>query len=57
MRMEQKGCIYQNQFGYCWQSNGQWFFQPVDVHEQPTGEPIPVPLDEIRFHHEEDEDE
>ena len=55
--MEQKGCIFQNQFGYCWQSKGQWFFQPVDVREQPTAEPVPVPLDEIRFHHEEDEDE
>jgi hypothetical protein len=55
--MERKGCIYREQFGYCWQERGQWLFQPVDVDEQPTGEPIKVELQEIRFHHEEDEEE
>lgn len=53
--MELKGCIYKNQFGYCWLEQGQWMFQPVDVREQPVGEPVEVELKDLVFHHEEDE--
>jgi hypothetical protein len=54
--MERKGCFYHEQFGYCWLEGDQWMFQAVDVHEQPLGEPVPVALKDLVFHHEEDED-
>jgi hypothetical protein len=53
--MEMKGCFYKDQFGYCWLVNDQWMFQAVDINEEPLGEPIKVELDDIVFHHEEDE--
>jgi hypothetical protein len=53
--MEMKGCFYKDQFGYCWLVNDQWMFQAVDINEEPVGEPIKVELDDIVFHHEEDE--
>jgi hypothetical protein len=54
--MEAKECLYREQFGYCWLQDGQWFFQPVDVHESPLGEPFPVELAELVFHHDEDDE-
>ena len=54
--MEPKECIYREQFGYCWQDNGQWLFQAVDVTEKPMGEPVQVELGELVFHHDQDEE-
>ena len=53
--MEPKGCIYKEQFGYCWLEGSQWLFQAVDVHEQLVGDPVKVELKELVFHHDEDE--
>ena len=54
--MEPKECLYKEQFGYCWLEGEQWLFQPVDVSEQPVGEPIQVKLGELVFHHDQDEE-
>jgi hypothetical protein len=54
--MEPRECFYQDQFGYCWQGDGQWLFQAVDVHGQPLGEAVKVGLEELVFHHDQDEE-
>jgi hypothetical protein len=54
--MESRECFYKQQFGYCWQENEQWQFQAADVRGQVLGEPIPVELAELAFHHDEDEE-
>jgi len=54
--MEPKECFYKEQFGYCWQDNGQWLFQAVDLTEKPLGEAVKVELEELVFHHDEDEE-
>jgi hypothetical protein len=59
--MEFKECFHRDRFGYCWLEKGQWMFQAVEVREhpvreQPQGEPIPVELGELVFHHDEDEE-
>lgn len=54
--MEPKECFYKEQFGYCWQDNEQWLFQAVDLTEKPLGEPVKVELEELVFHHDEDEE-
>lgn len=54
--MEPRGCLYHDQFGYCWLKNGQWLFQAVDEHEQNLGEPVEVTLADLKFEHEEDEE-
>lgn len=54
--MKPKECLYKEQFGYCWMQDGQWFFQPVDLHEAPLGEPVAVDLADLKFHHDRDEE-
>ncbi len=54
--MEPKECFYREQFGYCWQADGKWLFQAVDVTEAPVGEPVTVELGDIVFHHDQDEE-
>lgn len=54
--MEPKECFYQEQFGYCWLSDGRWLFQAVDVHGKPVGKPVGVELKELVFHHDQDEE-
>lgn len=59
--MEPKECFLKDQFGYCWIEKGQWMFQPVvvrthPVREQTVGDPVPVDLRDLVFHHDEDEE-
>lgn len=54
--MEPKECFYNKQFGYCWQEGEQWLFQAVDLTETAQGEPLKVRLEELVFHHDEDEE-
>lgn len=54
--MESRECFYQDQFGYCWLVGEQWLFQAVDMTEKPLGEPIELDLDDLVFHHDEDEE-
>lgn len=55
-KMEPRGCLYHDQFGYCWLEDGQWLFQAVDEHEQNLGGPVKADLADLMFEHEEDED-
>jgi hypothetical protein len=55
--MEPRECFYQERFGYCWLDHDQWQFQPVDQEHNTIGEPLPVKLLDVKFHHEEDEQE
>ena len=54
--MEPKECFYKEQFGYCWEEDEQWLFQAVDLTEKPLGGPVKVELEELVFHHDEDEE-
>lgn len=54
--MQPRECFYQEQFGYCWLSDGRWMFQAVDMHGQPVGIPVGVELGEVVFHHDQDEE-
>lgn len=54
--MQPKECFYKDQFGYCWLADRRWMFQAVNVRGEPVGEPVSVALDEIVFHHDEDEE-
>ena len=54
--MQPKECFYKSQFGYCWQEDGHWLFQAVDLTEKEVGDPLKVELGELVFHHDEDEE-
>lgn len=59
--MEPRECFHRDQFGYCWLDKEQWMFQAVvirdkPVREQPVGDPVPVQLADLVFHHDEDEE-
>ena len=59
--MQSRECLHNGQFGYCWLDKEQWMFQAVviaehPVREQPVGEPVPVALEDLVFHHDEDEE-
>jgi len=54
--MEPRECFYRDQFGYCWLEGEQWIFRAGEPGAQPVDEPIEVNLEDLTFHHDDDEE-